>query len=202
MMKKMMRDENLMKISEMADRSITDTAIACILLCYVLYRCEEPLDSELLYDIAVTGEIINFFSYQEAISTMLEKGYIQTSVNEDHETIYTLTESGVDSAKKLHNIAAKSYRDQIVSSAQLAIRRKRNQKDVVITYEPLENGCHLHVILRDRDLKLLELTLFTPDETTARQLGERILTSPSALYHDVIQAVMKEPDVPVDLSDN
>ena len=61
-MKKMMRDENLMKISEMADRSITETAVAGILLCYVLYRVDEPMESELLYSIAVTGEIINFFT--------------------------------------------------------------------------------------------------------------------------------------------
>lgn len=198
-MKKMMRDENLMKISEMADRSITDTAQASILLCYLLFRVGEPVEAELLYDIAVTGEIINFFTYQEALSYMLENGTVVSSINDDHETLYTVTESGVDSAKKLRNIAQKSYRDHIFTSAMRAIQRRRNQRDVQISYETQENGCYLHVRLGDRDLKLLELTLFTPDRETAVQLGERILSCPSALYHDVIQAVMKEHEIPVDL---
>ena len=59
-MKKQMRDENLMKISELADRSVTDSSVANVLLCYMLYRVKVPLESELLYDIAVTGGIINY----------------------------------------------------------------------------------------------------------------------------------------------
>ena len=71
-----------------------------------------------------------------------------------------------------------------------AIQRKRSQKDAVITCEPLEKGCHLHVVLKDRDTVLLDLRLFTPDSETAGQLGERIRKNPSVLYHDVLQAVL------------
>ena len=201
-MTKRMLDENLMKFSEMADRSITDTAIASILLCYVLYRVEEPVDAELLYDIAVTGGIINFFTYQETIQTLVDNDSIRCTLNEQHEKVYTVTGIGIESAKKLRNIAAKSYRDDIVSSVRRAMKRKRNQKDVSLRYEPLERGCRLHVTLNDRDLTLLELSLFTPDRQTAEQLGERILVNPSALYHDVIQAVIRDHDEPIDLTDN
>ena len=201
-MTKRMLDENLMKFSEMADRSITDTAIASILLCYLLYRVEEPVDAELLYDIAVTGGMINFFTYQETIQTLLDNDSIRCTANSHHEKFYSVTGIGVESAKKLRNIAAKSYRDDIVSSVKRAMKRKRNQKDVSIRYEPLERGCRLHVTLHDRDLKLLEFSLFTPDQQTAEQLGERILVNPSALYHDILQAVMREHEEPIDLTDN
>ena len=201
-MTKRMLDENLMKFSEMADRSITDTAIASILLCYLLYRVEEPVDAELLYDIAVTGGIINFFTYQEAIQTLVDNDSIRCTVNDQHEKVYTVTGIGVESAQKLRNIAAKSYRDDIVSSVKRAMKRKRNQKDVSLSYEPLDRGCRLHVSIHDRDLQLLDLSLFTPDKQTAQQLGERILANPSALYHDVIQAVIREHEEPIDLTDN
>ena len=202
-MKKQMRDENLMKISEMADRCITDVPTACILLCYMLYRVEEPMDAELLYDLAVTGGIINFFTYQEAMASILDKGLVRETLGEKHEKLYVITPPGLDCAKKLRNIAAKSYRDEIVSGARNAMRRKRNEKDVVISYETHAHGCHLHVVLKDRDVELLNLKLFTPDRPTAEQLGERILNNPSVLYHDVIEAVMKEHDnPPIDLSDN
>ncbi len=202
-MKKQMLDENLMKISELADRTVMDPAIASILLCYLLYRIEQPVEEDLLYDICVTGNIINFFAYRESIAQLIKNHSIKAETNENHDTVYTVTEAGVDYAQKLRNIAQKSYRDQLVTRVKLALRKKQNQKDATITYEPLERGCHLHVVLKDRDTTLLDLRVFTPDRETAEQLGERILVNPSVLYHDVLQAVLTEHEPPaIDLSDN
>ncbi|MDE5564213.1 MAG: DUF4364 family protein [Oscillospiraceae bacterium] len=201
-MKKNMLDENLRKISEKADRVVTDPTIAGVLLCYMLYRVKEPIDSELLYDIAVTGGIINYFAYQDALQTLRSSGSIAVSVNECGETIYALTTDGIIYANRLKNVAAKSYRDHIITAAKKALARHRNRKDVRITYEPHVNGCHLHVTLHDGVLTLLELKLYAPDQEQAEQLGEQILSNPSALYHDVIQAVMRRDDPTLDLSDN
>ena len=189
-MKKQMLEENLMKISELADRCVADPAVASILLCYLLSHIEKPLESELLYEICVTEGIISYFAYQEAMDSLLKNHSIRAETNETRGTLYSVTARGIDFAQKLCSITKKSDRDALMSSVKLAIQRKRNQKDAVITYEPLERGCHLHVVLKDRDLTLLDLRLFTPDEETARQLGERILTNPSFLYHDVLQAVI------------
>ena len=51
-------------------------------------------------------------------------------------------------------------------------------------------------------LTLLELRLFTPDQYQADQIAEQILNNPSALYHDVIQAMMRKHEDQIDLSDN
>lgn len=200
-MKKNMLDENLLKMSEMADRVVTDPALACVLICYMLYRVEEAVDSELLYDIAVTGGIINYFTFHEAMDSLRESGSLKEEKT-DSGMNYTLTPSGIECAKRLKNIAAKSYRDQIVSAAKRAVVRFRNKKDVRISYEPHETGCHLLVSIRDGELTLLEVKLFAPDRAQAEQLGDAILANPSALYHDVIQAMMKRHEEPIDLSDN
>ncbi len=200
-MKKNMLDENLRKISEKADRVVTDPTIAGVLLCYMLYSVKEPIDSELLYDIAVTGGIINYFTYQDALQALQSSGSIATSVNECGETIYKLTTDGIIYANRLKNVAAKSCRDHIITAAKKALARHGNRKDVRITYEPHVNGCHLHVTLHDGALTLLELKLYAPDQEQAEQIGKQILSNPSALYHDVIQAVMRKNDT-TDLSDN
>ena len=201
-MSKNMLDENLLKISEKADRVITDPTLAGILLCYMLYRVEVPVDSDLLYDIAVTGGYINYFTYTDALQAMLGSGSVRCQEGENGEKLYSVTEIGIESAKRLKTVAAKSYRDHLVSKLKLAVTRKRNQKNVHIAYEPLEQGGHLHVTLCDEDLTLLELRLFTPDQHQADQIAEQILTNPSALYHDVIQAMMRRHDTAMDLSDN
>lgn len=200
-MKKKMTDENLMRISENADRCVNDTDMAIILLCYMLYRVEQPMDEELLYDVAVTGGIINYFTYQDAIQSLLSTGSVERS-HVDGVSQLAVTERGIACAKQLKSIAAKSFRDQIVTEAKRAVQRQRNQKDVKLSYESLERGCYLHVTITDQDLVLLKLTLFAPDLEQARQLGQKILSNPPALYHDVIQAVMRDHEVPIDLTDN
>lgn len=199
-MKKQMRDENLMKISELADRSVTDASVANVLLCYMLYRVKVPLESELLYDIAVTGGIINYFTFQDALQSLQTNGSVTVNTNEKGETTYTLTEKGVDCARRLKTFAAKSYRDHIVLAAKREIARRRN--NVHIDYLPLENGCHLRVRIADQSVTLLELTLFTPDRKQAEMLGENILSNPSVFYNQVLEAAMQNQAEPLDLSDN
>ncbi len=201
-MKKQMRDENLMKISELADRSVTDSSVANVLLCYMLYRIKAPLDSELLYDIAVTGGIINYFTYQDALQSLQSNGSVTVTTNDKGETIYTLTDKGVDCAQKLKTFAAKSYRDHIVLAAKREMARRRNKDVVKIDYIPLAQGCHLRVRITDQSVTLLELTLFTPDMKQAKLLGEKILSNPSVFYNNVLDAAMKNEAEPFDLSDN
>lgn len=201
-MKKQMRDENLMRISELADRSVTDPSVANVLLCYMMYRVDVPMDEELLYDIAVTGGIINYFTYQDAMQSLRTNGSVTVTSNEKGVASYTLTPKGVDCAKKLKTVAAKSYRDHIVLAARREIERRRNRDDVKVEYLPLEQGCHLRVQITDQSVTLLELTLFTPDMKQAQLLGENILSNPSVFYNQVLEAAMNNQADPLDLSDN
>jgi len=201
-MKKQMRDENLMKISELADRSVTDSSVANVLLCYMLYRVNMPLDSEMLYDIAVTGGIINYFTFQDALQSLQTNGSVTVNTNEKGEKTYALTDTGVNCARRLKTFAPKSYRDHIMLAAQRELARRRNRDSVKIDYVPLENGCQLHVHIFDQSLTLLELTLFTPDRKQAELLGEKILSNPSMFYNQVLDAAMHNEAEPIDLSDN
>ena len=200
-MSKQMLDENLMKISERADRIVTDTAQAGILLCYMLYRLDEPLDTELLYDIAVTGGIINYFTFQDAMQSLLDSGSIRKEKSKDG-MVCLLTSSGIECAKRLKTMAGKSYRDEIVSAAKRAVIRHRNAKDVRVSYEELETGCHLLIDIQDGDLTLLELKLYAPDRQQAELLAEGVMNNPAALYRDVMQAMFRRQETPIDLTDN
>ncbi len=201
-MKKKMSDENLMRFAENADRTVNDVTLAQILICYMLYRVETPMDSELLYDVAVTGGIINYFIYQDAMDSLQANETIVPQKQDDGSTVLALTEKGIACARRLKTIAAKSYRDEIVTAAKRAVQRRRNERDVKLEYETLERGCHLHVTLTDQDLVLLRLTLFAPDLDQAHILGERILANPAALYHDIVQSLMRTREEPIDLTDN
>ena len=186
-----MRDENLHKISELADRTISDPVTANILLCCLLQQISKPLDADMLYDIAVTNGIINYFAFQDALQTMEDTNAV-SCVQKDDLKYYSLTDKGKETAQRFHHLIGKSYREHIIETAQSALQRRKLEEQLKISYEPLEQGCHLHVRLVDHELILLELTLFTPDEHQARLLGDKILSNPAAVYHKILRAVMPE----------
>lgn len=186
-----MRDENLHKLSELADRTIVDPVTANILLCYVMQQIAQPIDADLLYDIAVTSNIINYFTFQDALHTMEDSGAIVIE-QKDQQLYYSLTEYGSANSDRLHHLAGKSYRDRITQIALDALRRRKNEEQVKLSYEKLPQGCHLHVRIIDHDLILLELTIFTPDEHQAKLLGDHILSNPSTIYHEILRTVMPE----------
>lgn len=186
-----MLDENLQKISELADRTISDMVSANILLCYLMQNIAKPLDTDLLYDIAVTSGIIDYFTFQDTLQTLEETNAVSCTQKNDRK-YYSLTQKGSENAERFHHLIGKSYRDNILQAAETAIHRRKLQEQLKISYEPLPQGCHLHVKLVDHELVLLELTLFTPDEHQARLLGDKILSNPSAVYHKILRAVMPE----------
>lgn len=186
-----MRDENLHKISALADRTISDPVTANLLLCYAMQEIAQPLETDLLYDIAVTSDIINYFAFQDALQTMKENSLISCH-DKKGKTYYTLTEAGADTVSRLHHLVGKSYRERIVKQAKLIIKQRQNEEQVKITYENLPQGCYLHVRITDYALVLLELTLFTPDEHQAKLLGDKILTDPSFVYQEILKAVMPD----------
>ena len=186
-----MRDENLHKISELADRTVSDPLIANILICYALRQTEKPVDKDLLYDIAVTSGIINYFTFQDVLQT-LEETKAVSCIRTDGQMCCSLTEKGRETADTMQHLAGKSYRERIAEAVKTALRRRKNEEQVKISYEKLAQGCHLHVRLVDHALTLLELTLFTPDECQARLVGDKILSNPSVIYHEILRAVMPD----------
>ena len=189
MLKKKPQHNRLLK--EIKDRCISEIEDAGPLICYILQKNGEPLDSELLYDIAVTNGLISYFAYQDALDALLKSGTIREIPEGGNQLCYALEKAGIDIAEKFMQISESSYRDEVMNLSKETTKNSRSQNDVNVTCEPLRNGCYLHVTLKEDTLKLLELTLFTPDETQAKQLGEQIKENPSVLYHDVVQAVMR-----------
>ena len=186
-----MRDKNLHKISELADRTVSDPLTASILLCYALRQTEKPVDEDLLYDIAVTSGIINYFTFQDVLQT-LEETKAVSHIRTDGRMCYSLTEKGRKTADTMQHLTGKSYRERIAETVRTAVRRRRNEEQVKISYQKLSQGCHLHVRLVDHELTLMELTLFTPDEYQARLVGDKILSNPSMIYHEILRTVMPE----------
>ncbi len=196
-----MQDENIFKMSEMADTEIKDVPTLNILLCYLMYKIGRPVDTENLYDIAISTGVINYFYYQDSIDYLLKNELIALKNNGDAD-LYELLPKGKACARELKKYAPKSYRDKLVLAALRYFARRKYEQEIKIEYIRLDNGYYAHVRCLDTGEDLMDLKLYAPDLTQAKLIGEKIMLNPAGFYGKVIELALSNEEVDYDLSDN
>ena len=78
-----MQEKNIKKMTEMADTTVNDLPTLNILLCYLLYKIERPVNTEQLYEIAIGTGVINYFYYQDSIDYLTKNGLISVQKDEN-----------------------------------------------------------------------------------------------------------------------
>lgn len=185
--------ENYSKMSEYASTELKDVQTVKILICYLLYRLHKPIDSEQLYDIAVSTEIINYFFYQDAIDYLISNESISVS-EENGNKIFTLTQKGIDCAKTLRGYVPKSYRDRIVKAALKFFAKLKYENEVKIEYIKLEKGYYVQCRCLDIKDDLMDLKLFAPDLGQAELLGKNIMKNPVGFYGKVLELALNNKE--------
>jgi hypothetical protein len=199
-----MQEENLMKMSEMATPPVMETYTASILICYLLYRIDRPIEKAHLYDIAVSSDIINYFFYQESIAYLEKNNSIISTETSEGKPAYELAAKGIQCARELRDYVSKAYRDKMVLCALRYFARLKRENEVKIEYIPLTHGYYVHVRCLDVQEDLLDMKLYAPDLTQAKYLGEQIMLNPAGFYGKILDAAFqnKEDKSDYDLSDN
>ncbi len=196
-----MPDNNTSKIFDRATPPIDNASTANILLCYLLYRIDTPIQEDQLYDIAVGNDIINYFAFQESLAYLKEQDSI-TEITQEDGTALTLTEKGVLTACELRNYVGKPYRDKLVLAALRYFARRKRENEVKIDYIPLKKGYYVHVRCLDIGDDLLDMKLYAPDYTQAVYLGNQIMLNPSGFYGKILDAAFSNEEPTYDLRDN
>lgn len=197
-----MQDENIFKMSQMADTEIRDIPTLNILICYLLYKIDRPVNTEHLYDIVISTGVVNYFYYQDSIGYLLKNELISCNKDENGTECYFLLPKGTACARELKKYAPKSYRDKLVLAALRYFARLKYEQEIKIEYIQLEKGCYTHVRCLDSNSDLMDLKLFAPDMTQAKLIGERIMLNPAGFYGKVVELALSNEEVPYDLSDN
>lgn len=185
--------ENYTKMSELASTELKDLQTVNILICYLLYRLHKPIDSEQLYDIAVSTEIINYFYYTDSINYLITNESIAVT-EENQSKIYSLTQKGIDCAKTLRSYVPKSYRDKIVTAALKYYAQLKYKNEVKIEYVQIENGYYVHCRCLDIKEDLMDLKLYAPDLGQAELLGKNIMKNPIGFYSKILDIALNNKE--------
>lgn len=196
-----MHDENIRKMTDMADTEIKDLPTLNILLCYLLHRIERPVEAEQLYEIAMETGIINYFYYQDSVGYLVSNGLVSIE-NINGKDCYIIQPKGQACAEQLKSYAPKSCRDRIVSVALKYFARLKYEQEIKIDYLPDDNGCYINIRCIDPKHDLMDMKLFAPDLEQAKLVGEKIMLNPAGFYGKIIEMVLSNKEISYDLTDN
>lgn len=197
-----MQDENIFKMSEIADTEIKDLPTLNILVCYLLNKIGKPVNTEHLYDILINTGLVNYFYYQDSIGFLLNNDQIKIETDDNDEECYVLMPKGAACARELKKYAPKSYRDKLVLAALRYFARLKMEQEIKIDYLDADGGCYIHIRCLDTKNDLMDLKLFAPDKTQAKLIGEKIMLNPAGFYGKIIDLALSNKEVPYDLTDN
>ncbi len=180
--------------------NINDIYAVKILICYFLKKVDRPVAPNQLLEICTTSNIVNYFSYNHAVASMLENGLIE-EIESDGENVYRLTEKGSAGAEEFKTMAPKSAREKILAEGLRLFARVKNENTVKFEISETEKGCELKCVCVDNDLKLMELSLFAPDKEQAEVIRNKIRMNPQGFYGKIMDYVLDNEEYVPDFSD-
>lgn len=172
-----------------------------ILLAYFLNQTEQLVTPNQLMEIATSDNLVNYFSYTEAINQMLTVGTVEI-VEIEGTAYYKLTEKGIKGAEDFKFHVSKSFRDRIYASGLKLFAKLKNERDITFDITQTDNGYEVHCSCKEGDLVLMDITLFAPDIEQANYIKSKINMNPTDFYCRVVDYVIDNEEYVPDLSDN
>ena len=149
------------------------------LILYITARVIEPIPFEVVLDLTLCDDAIDYFDFSECLNDLVKTGHLTLS----EEGLYAITEKGLKNSQICESSLPLSVRQRsdrnIAAYNKAALRRAQVQSHV--TERP--NGTYtVTLALRDDVDQLLELQLMVADRPTADALAQRFQREPERLY--------------------
>ena len=179
--------------------SIHDVKVA---ICYILYKLDRPVMENQLYEIVINSEVINYFSYKEALDSLIENESIK-KIDENGFIIIVLEEKGKLGSEYFSKYIPFYFRKRILKAAYSFFARLDRESATTTEIAEVSNGFIVKCSIRDTGYELLSLSLYAPDLEQAEMIKTKLTLNPERLYKLVVNAVLtnEEEEITIDVKD-
>ena len=158
-----------------------------IFVLYLMQNIREPLDYITLSEIVLQTDFVIYLDLAEAFYAMVDDGLIQeTGKNAAGESMYEPTQKGIMVAESMRSDLLTSILDESLAAALRYLDFKR--RGVKVSCKASRNntaGYDLHCIIKEKELVLLDVTLWVDSEKRAEYMAEQFRSRPEKIYRGV-----------------
>ena len=159
-----------------------------IFVLYLMRNINYPMDFVTINDIVMQNDYIMYLDFAEAFHQMLDGGLIcEAGVNEQGDTLYTVTHKGAMVAENLKSDLLPSILDKSLTCALRYLDFKRRGITVDCTSERLADGTFdVSFIIKENRKVLWQSTVNVDSEYRSRQMRENFRSRPDVIYRGVV----------------
>lgn len=166
---------------------IKDKVDLKILILYVLRKLPAPVDSELLYEICLCDNGVEYFPYSECLADLVESGHI-TEVDDE----LVISEKGRRNIETLESSLPYSVRNAADRLAEPAAEMLSRYSLIRAEQVEEKNGISVHLSLSDGEYDLLDLKLYCGDEEKAKKIRKNFRRNAEKIYIEMIHSFSEE----------
>ncbi len=160
-----------------------------ILLCHLLSEIDEPMSFDEMTEAIVTEGDANYFEFAHALGELRETGCVISLQTEAGATLFTVTEIGREAGKTLEGGLPLSVKDRVLDNAKHIIKRRRIEKENLVSIEKTHDGYMVHMQVTDIGTNLMELSVFMPTNEQAVLIKKKFLDDPAGTYMGVLEVL-------------
>jgi len=158
-----------------------------LIVLYMLDRVNFPLTKAQVGDFILEKEYTNFLTLQQAISELIEADLISADTIRNR-THLSITKEGQETLSFFENRISDGIKADIKNFFKENELELRNEVSVLADYYKSTSGeFEAHLIAKDRNINLIEITLSVPAEETAATICDNWQKKNQEIYQNLIQ---------------
>lgn len=158
------------------------------LILYITARLIEPVTFDVILDLAMCDDGVNYFAFSACMDDLVETGHLTKK-----EGLYAITDKGLRNSEICESSLAYSVRLECDKGLDVCNRKLRRKSQVRSNVEKRPNGTYTVQMSLDDDAgNIMSLQLMAVREDMAKMLQNRFLAAPEQTYHSMMQVLMKD----------
>ena len=158
-----------------------------LIILYMLNRVDFPLTKAQIGDFILEREYTNFLTLQQAIGELIDAGFV-TAKSIRNRTHLILTEDGKQTLAFFGNQISTSIKKDIDEYFRNHELEMRNEVSIISDYYKSTSGEYeAHLIAKDKEINLIDLTLSVPLEETAISICDNWQKKNQEIYQYLIE---------------
>ncbi len=158
-----------------------------LIVLYMLDRVNFPLTKAQVGDFILEKEYTNFLTLQQVISELIETDLISAE-SIRNRTHLAITKEGQETLSFFENRISDAIKADIKTFFKENELELRNEVSVLADYYKSTSGEYeAHLIAKDRNIRLVEITLSVPVEETAASICDNWQKKNQEIYQHLIQ---------------
>ncbi len=157
-----------------------------LIILYMLNQVDFPLTSAQVSDFMLEGEYTNFLTLQQAISELTDAGLITTH-SIGNRTHLMITGEGKNTLSFFEDNIGETIKKEILN--YLGVHEAALRDEVSITgeyYKSTSGEYEAHLTAKEKNVKLMELTLSVPTQETAAAICDNWQKKNQEIYQFLI----------------